>query len=515
MFRGVFALLGRSLRIDARGWSSHLTRLGLMGAIYSSLWFALLTEDMFGAPGLRFFYGMAYLEMAFMTLLGIGFFSTAITEEKEEDTLGLMLMAGISPLGILTGKIGGRMWQAVLLQAVQYPFLLLAATMGGITVAQIWAATVALAGYTIFLAGFGLFCSTIADRSRSASGFMIAGLVCYFVLPGLGKWLTELHAGWSSTDDPDWNISPTWWALLERIGDLCIYLQMGEILETGFAESPWSLQFVSNTMAGCVFAGLSWLLFGLVTRSPSTEASSRGLVSRRRAFFRFAAERPRFNPFVWKDFHFVSGGIPMTLIRVTYYSLIATVVLVAQYLKDYSTEDSWVEPSLLLMSFSVAVDGGIVLARSVHDEIRNQTLSTLLMLPRSLNAIMYSKFAGALLGWIPGPIIELVFAMLTSEGRSDLASLASNHDGGYLLVLLFALIPHFAAVSATYLRWGAVPMAIGLTIGIYFAIIGAVILFGRGDPGEIFFAVLTIVATCICIGCHIGTLLRIQTLGAK
>ena len=30
-----------------------------------------------------------------MTLLGIGFFSSVITEEKEEDTLGLMLMAGI------------------------------------------------------------------------------------------------------------------------------------------------------------------------------------------------------------------------------------------------------------------------------------------------------------------------------------------------------------------------------------------------------------------------------------
>ena len=94
MFTGVLTLLERSLRVDSRAWGPHLARFGLMGAIYIAVSYAATTSGIFGAPGLRFFTSIAYLNLIFMTLLGIGFFSTAITEEKEEDTLGLMLMAG-------------------------------------------------------------------------------------------------------------------------------------------------------------------------------------------------------------------------------------------------------------------------------------------------------------------------------------------------------------------------------------------------------------------------------------
>ena len=184
MLNGAFALLGRSLRIDARSWPTHVTRLGLVVAIYFALCITLATEDQFGAPGLRFFEGIAYLDLVFMTLLGLGFFSTPITEEKEEDTLGLMLMAGISPLGILAGKSGGRVGQALLLVAVQYPLMMLAVTMGGITPVQIIAVTMALLAYMLLLAGFGLLCSTLASSSRKASGWVIVGLVLYFFVSG-------------------------------------------------------------------------------------------------------------------------------------------------------------------------------------------------------------------------------------------------------------------------------------------------------------------------------------------
>ncbi|HEY4261921.1 MAG TPA: hypothetical protein VGM98_17250, partial [Schlesneria sp.] len=97
MFQGVLALVGRSLRVDSRSLQSHLARFGLIAAIYVVLCVAQWNSTSFGAPGLRFFYGIGYLNLAFMTLLGISFFSTSISEEKEEDTLGLMLMAGIGP----------------------------------------------------------------------------------------------------------------------------------------------------------------------------------------------------------------------------------------------------------------------------------------------------------------------------------------------------------------------------------------------------------------------------------
>ena len=86
MLGGTLALVERSLRIDAKSRWMHLIRLGMMVAVYVALCSAVATESLFGAPGLRFFQSIVYVDLALLTLTGIGFFSTTITEEKEEDT---------------------------------------------------------------------------------------------------------------------------------------------------------------------------------------------------------------------------------------------------------------------------------------------------------------------------------------------------------------------------------------------------------------------------------------------
>ena len=204
MFTGVLALLERSLRVDARGWATHLARLGLMGAIYLAVVQVQATAFVFGAPGLRFFESIVYLNLTFMTLLGLGYFSTAITEEKEEETLGLMQMAGINPLGILLGKLGGRLLQALLLIVVQYPFTLLSITLGGVADAQVRAAYVGLSAYLLWLAGWGVLCSTVSRNSRAATRLMVVGLIAYWLLPYFaGQYYGSLVRGGMS-------LSGTW-----------------------------------------------------------------------------------------------------------------------------------------------------------------------------------------------------------------------------------------------------------------------------------------------------------------
>ena len=519
MLNGAFALLERSLRIDARGWSTHLARLGLMAAIYISLCFALTTQDMFGAPGLRFFRWIAYLDAVFMTLLGLGFFSTSITVEKEEDTLGLMLMAGISPLGILTGKSGGRLWQALLLVAVQFPFMLLAVTMGGVTTGQIWSVMVALLAYMVFLAGLGLLCSTLAPNSRAAGSRMIIGLAVYFLIPYVSLGILQhiprtVVRGTTAHGD-----SETWRVILEIVSQVCVFLRLGEVLTTGFSQSAWSVQVVSNLALGTVCAGLSWLLFGMATRNPSTEATSRGLVAHRRAFFRFSAGRPKTNPFIWKDFHFVAGGIGTMLVRAAYYSGLFTAVMMYCLLTGSTIGlNGALGFCLMLLSFSVAIDAAIVLSRAIHDEIRGQTLASLLMLPRSSTGMLYSKFFGSLLGWLPGPVILLAITLCFEEGQKSVWSILTNENGGWCVVMLFAMIPHFAPLVALYVRWGSVPIAIGMTIGVYIAIVCLLSSIGpvrSQDQMETALLIATIVLICVCVACHVGIVLRVQALGAR
>ena len=517
MLNGAFALLERSLRIDSRAWSSHLARLGLLIAIYFSLVYALLTASFIGAPGLNFFSGIAFLDAMFMTLLGVGFFATTITEEKEEDTLGLMLMAGISPLGILSGKSGGRLFQALLLIAVQYPFVLLAETMGGVMQAQVWSVTIALLAYMIFLAGFGLLCSTLAPSSQSASAWMVCGLLVYFIAPMVAAHWFTLHASWQLSQGGSQSTS-LWWTLVEWLSSISVFAQMGIILSTGFAGTAWSFQVISNTLAGILCAGLAWSCFGIATRSPSSEANSRGLVTKQRKRSLFAAGRPWLNPFRWKDFHFVSGGIGMVCLRCLFYGVIGIILLWVE------EDGGWFSLLVFLLWFSVVIDAARVVARSMQDEVRGQTLSSLMLLPRSLNEVVYSKLSGAILGWLPAPLFGFLIVILSPTLREAFYSLLTNSSGsGFVLVMIVlfsALIPHFAALLSLYVRWGAVALAIGVSSAVYVlvAMVETILMMSFGGMGmnqEILVGSMTMIFLFLCIACHVGILLRVQSLATR
>src|SRR5579871_3382339 len=109
MLGATLALLVRSLRVDCRQLRGHLFRFFLIGAFYAMLLMAQITMLTFGAPGLGFFRWICIIDAICITLAAIGHFSTVITEEKDEFTLGLLKMTGMGPLAILLGKSTSRL----------------------------------------------------------------------------------------------------------------------------------------------------------------------------------------------------------------------------------------------------------------------------------------------------------------------------------------------------------------------------------------------------------------------
>jgi ABC-type Na+ efflux pump permease subunit len=545
MWSGVFALMERSLRIDARTRSVHLLRLGLIGAIYLSLCQTMMHGSTFGAPGLNFFRGIAFFDQTFMTLLGIGFFSSVITEEKEEDTLGLMLMTGISPLGILTGKSVGGLWQAMLMIAVQYPFGVLAVTLGGVTPGQVWSVTVALLAYTVFLSCLGLFCSTISATNNSAAWRTAAGVILYVVMPVIAWTLFQKHTQWlvsggAAMNGPEkLNLPDFAWALLQSLSEICIFLQMETILATNANESALTAQVISNVAMAVLFFGLARLFFGISTRRVSSEPVTRGLVARRKGVFRFPAGRTWANPFLWKDFHFVSGGVGMTVVRTVCFMSVGLIPFAAELFSsgppDRNQINEWIGMSICLTVFLAIVSVCRVLARSMQDEIRGQTLSSLMMLPCSTPRIVYSKYAGALLGCLPGPVIAPLMLFTSRIFRENFFQafdhpLPSFEPYHFLIIaaycvivpLLFALAPHFAAYFALHMRWGAVPWALAMA---YIAatlipgVAGVLLwsLFRDRVTGVWEFAVVAygLYLFCLCAACHLGIMLKVEALAAK
>ena len=100
MFRGTLALMTRGLRFDCRRWQMHALRFLLVGFFLLFLFVAWLSSltALGSAPGLTFFWSITFTNYAFVTLAGMSFFTSTITEEKEEQTLGLLKMAGVNRL---------------------------------------------------------------------------------------------------------------------------------------------------------------------------------------------------------------------------------------------------------------------------------------------------------------------------------------------------------------------------------------------------------------------------------
>ena len=516
MFQGVLALLGRSLRVDSRSWQVHLARMGLMLAIYIWLALSFATSFRFGAPGLRFFRGIVWLNVMFMSLLGIGFFSTAISEEKEEDTLGLMQMAGLIPLGILFGKVGGRLCQALLLIAVQYPFTLLAITMGGVTSEQVRCAFVGLTAYMLFLAGLGLLCSTVGPRNRTASGLMILGLVAYTAIP-----YAAYEARRFLVDNGLISATSIWASVLWETGTMCLFLQINSLLASSFGESPWTTQAISNVLGGATCFLAAWGLFAICTRNPSTESTSRGLLGRRQGAYRwFSPGRPRFNPFLWKDFYFVGGGIGMVLVRVSFYVglMVACHLLAGFWWGGFGWQGQYPNQWAIglyqtLLLFVITVESAVLATRTLHEEVRGQTLVSLVMLPESLTGIVYSKLAGSLLAGLPGLCCLASISLFTQAGMHNTGEFLDKAAGWFFLSH-FALVPNLSMVLAMYMRWGGVPLAIGVAIGSLFGWVSCFEAFrvGQNDGIVAFAAVILLIA---CIICHTWIVYRLPLVAAR
>ena len=213
MFHGTLTLMSRSLRVDSRLLRTHLFRLLFVGIILMVLFQTQMMGLIMGAPGLRFFYAMAYLNFMFITLAAISFFATAITEEKEEDTLGLLKMAGLSPVSILLGKSSPRLIVATTLLSLQFPFTLLAITLGGIALAQVLAAFWSLLAYMVFVANLALFFSVVCKRSRAAAGRTATLLALFFIGAPIGSAVVSSLVSEWRLDGNHWLLFSSQWLL--------------------------------------------------------------------------------------------------------------------------------------------------------------------------------------------------------------------------------------------------------------------------------------------------------------
>jgi ABC-type transport system involved in multi-copper enzyme maturation permease subunit len=460
---GTLALMTRSLRTDSRLLRHHFFRLLFILVIYCSVFTAHSMSFIFGAPGLWLFQWMTWLNFVFISLAGIGLFASVISEEKEEETLGLLKMAGVRPLSLLLGKSTSRLLTVGLLLSLQFPFTLLAITLGGVSLHQILAVYLALLAYIAMVANLALFWSVYCRRSSGAALGVFLLLTLFFIVPPMVRELCQ-----SILISPATTLARTLATFFLPVSEwLCaasVVNALTKILATGFVTSPFTVQVNSNFAAAAGLFALSWVTFDRFTRDHVSAGPERSVRSHRRGVLKWLGPGRAWTPaLVWKDFHFLAGGFSLMLAKLILYGM---VVVLFGYLDYYwGRSVDWQELGGMTM-VSALMAGGVELSlyssRIFHVEIRWTTWPPLVMLPLSLLQTVASKVAGCLLALFPVLAYLALGGLLDSQDFFEALTEWPIEPWFWVTLLIFAFFLHLTALLTLFVKWGALPLAIGI-----------------------------------------------------
>jgi ABC-type transport system involved in multi-copper enzyme maturation permease subunit len=401
----IYALFTRALRLESRSLWTYAARLGLIGVILFFMVVYHVESSRLGAPGLEFFKFVMFINLSFVTLAGASYFATAISEEKDEMTLGLLRMTRLSPLALLLGKSAVRMMGAVTLLLAQVPFTMLAVTLGGISTGQIAAAYVTLLAYIVLLSGWGTLCSVVASRSTGAGTLATVGLALFFFGPLLGTALMDAatyHRWWGI--EKNGALDASVYAFCKFFTDGSPFDRMEEVLATGFSGAPAGVQAIYDLALGVGFFLLAWWSFDLFNREVKEAAPARGLLTRTGGRLPWLApERVWPNALLWKDFYFLTGGRLMLVGKTIFYIVLFFGIYLVDGMVDRSPWDfdDYCHAMKYVYTFVLFLELANYAGKVFREETRWQTLSSLIVLPLTTHQLAYRKIAGCLLGVVP------------------------------------------------------------------------------------------------------------------
>ena len=479
--RPIFALFVRSLREQSRAKFTPIARgaIALLILLFIASNERQFTND--SAPGRQVLMMLVMVNFFAIAIFGLSTFASAITEEKEDDTLGLLQMTRLNPLAILLGKSTARLCEGLLLLAVQVPFTMLCITLGGVSLDQVLRCYAILASFLFLLSNVALVWSVICRRtSRATSMTTLTGIVLYvgplFLFP------MTMSARFSGRSAPDWYQTVSQWSMsINPVADLT-----RTVLPRG------SMPFATDSMtfslvAGVVCFGLAWVLFAPCCNSgaetiPQQAKKTRAPAGGRRT----ARSRPGRRALAWKDFHFHGGGWRGLFIRFTTY--VAMGLLFVWWIATIERSNLratnvgvafWI---FGIIAFSVEV--GLVSARIFGVERKRKTLGTLYSLPIGTGRLIRDKVLGSLPQLLPSFTMAVLGLALITTGQTGRYWFSQETDVILRYMLAVSQYVLFGVlVMYLSLRMRRAPFAVGLCV-----MLGSYMLIGffvsTGGGGE-------------------------------
>jgi ABC-type transport system involved in multi-copper enzyme maturation permease subunit len=491
MTPALFALFTRSLREDVRSAAMVWARSCMAGAILFVMLVSHISRP-FGATGRDFFASVVTINVAFICIAMCSYFAGAITEEKEDGTLGLLRMTNLSPVAILLGKSTSRLCGALLFLLVQFPFALLAVTLGGLRWEQVSACYAILAAFLFFAANAGLLGSVIARRTPIAA--VITGAVAaVFVLGGdfAAHLLDDILPGFSRRNHPALNGVVSFWQ----------QASVGQALHStlyAWDAGEFPLGTTAFLMCGGFIAfAIAWLGFDrFCSDDPAVSSRRSGSLWTSWAGVLFSRHRgrawtgPRLEAVVWKDFQFLHGGRRIAVVKTAAYLVCAVALLLAEF-GSFAKANPSTSGSLLaaadwrnwdfqwrdffrtmagLTFLALCAEALFAASRIFRSERNQRTLSGLAALPHDLPELIAAKQRAALLAMVPIRVffgVSMIGAIIATPAALGVREFGLL--GFFLLMFLVWIIGQFllnvrlVAWFSLRIKWGGLPLAMAVS----------------------------------------------------
>lgn len=522
--RATLALLVRSLREDSRAFYTYAARFALVGILFLGLIQAYTTAAFVGAPGKQLFSWIAWVDMVFISLAAVSYFATPITEEKEEETLGLLRMTSLNAMSILLGKAGTRLTSTLLLLFAQIPFTLLSITLGGVGPKQIAAAYATLLAFVVFVSALGLLCSVFFQRSREASGAMVLLLLAVGIGPWILRGIIEAAAAYSYISKGEalylYGVDLCQWGI-----DFAPWSRLASVMVTGFDDVIFGYQVISNLAAAIGLYALAWVMFDRWSGATATPGPQRlGSSSKKRlAKRRVSGKRAWQSALAWKDYRFIGGGTVGFVGRIFVYALGTSIVyaLARWGNSDWSFDAEHLGQIAMSITFAGFLLETVGIAGRVYaEEIRWKTLGSIVILPTSLQRLAYEKLLGCSITLIPCIAIFLLGAILAPDTATDMLKEIFSEGWPWMMAIDFLVLLHLIVLLSLYLKWGAVAAAMAMmfamhmTFGMVVSLLSFVARLNNIDD-DVAIALLIVLGLIACIVMHVWAGRRLAHQGAQ
>jgi ABC-type transport system involved in cytochrome c biogenesis permease component len=368
------------------------------------------------APGMRrtgslAFGGLMHVNAYLVFVLTSTSFSKVISAEREEGTLDMLRITGLSAFALLVGKGTSQFVRALLLLATQIPLCALCFVMGGLTMAEVAAAYALLVAVLFFGCHAALFWSVVSKSSRRASYATLGTVLVLYIVPW-AKLISSMPSG---------ALPPFAFGFMDWLASVSPFAAYRYVTNTG--EVPWS-SIIFHLVGGVIFFAAAVALFERASRQEKPGITDIPRAARGNKPRRGPLPRIGMRPLRWKEYHFAAGGRRGTRLRWLAYPACCAVAVCLMNPDGILVGYSWTQiGGAMLITGLIGLCSEIPYAatRIFGLEVVNRTLGDIAILPLRTRRIVGEKILGYVPCLLP-PLACLIggAALVFPKIRSDL-----------------------------------------------------------------------------------------------